>query len=207
MSVSPEIRSLAVFLSGSGRTLRNICRKIDEGFLPARVSLVVASRECGGERWAAGKGIPTVVRPGVIPKEELGRLLVTHHVEYVALAGYLSFFEIPGGFEHRVTNIHPALLPGFGGKGMYGEKVHRAVLAAGCRVSGCTVHFCDDGYDTGPIISQLSCPVYESDTPETLGERVFELEKRAYPIALRSLLAGDLRVVGRRVYSGARSGV
>jgi len=124
----------------------------------------------------------------------------------VALAGYLKLFEIPDGFENRVTNIHPALLPSFGGKGMYGPNVHRAVIESGCRVSGCTVHLCDERYDTGPIITQLTCPVLESDTPETLADRVFALETEAYPSALRDLLSGDLRIDGRRVFSGARSG-
>ena len=205
MTVEPEIRSLAVFLSGSGRTLKNIVKHIEDGSLPARIALVVASRECDGERWAAGKGIPTAIVGGVIPKEEIGQLLLQHHVEYVALAGYLKLFDVPGGFENRVANIHPALLPSFGGPGMYGERVHRAVIESGCRVSGCTVHLCDDTFDTGPIITQLACPVYESDSPESLADRVFELELRAYPEALRSLISGDLRVVGRRVFSGARS--
>jgi len=206
MTSQAEIRSLAVFISGSGRTLKNLYERIKEGVLPARIEIVVASRECAGEQWAASEGIPTQIIKGVIPKEELGRLLVKHHVEYVALAGYLKLFEVPGGFENRVVNIHPGLLPSFGGPGMYGGRVHRAVIESGCRVSGCTVHLCDETYDTGPIITQLTCPVHENDTPETLAERVFALEMRAYPAALRSLLLGELRVDGRRVYSDAHSG-
>lgn len=206
MTGAAEEKSLAVFVSGGGRTLRHIASKIDEGFLPARIALVVASRECGAARWSSARGYPTVVMEGEIEKGALGRVLVKHHVEYAALAGYGRLLHMPGGFEGRVVNIHPALLPGFGGPGMYGRRVHEAVIEAGCRVSGCTVHFCDREYDRGPIISQLSCPVQESDTPETLASRVFELEKLAYPRALRQVLLGDLRIVGRRVFSGARSG-
>ena len=96
-------------------------------------------------------------------------------------------------------NIHPALLPSFGGKGMYGHHVHEAVLAHGCKVSGCTVHFVDNTYDTGPIIVQRTCPVLEGDTPDTLAARVFEQEKLAYPEAIRLFAAGRLQLDGQRV--------
>lgn len=205
MTVSPEERSLAVCISGTGRTLKTLVARIGDGSLPARISLVLASRECPGERWASSQGMPTAVIPGEIDKQTLGRVLMKHHVEYVALAGYTRLLHLPGGYEGRVVNVHPALLPSFGGPGMYGRRVHEAVIESGCKVSGCTVHFCDQEYDRGPIISQLSCPVHESDTPETLADRVFALERVAYPRALAQLLSGDLRVQGRRVYTGARS--
>jgi folate-dependent phosphoribosylglycinamide formyltransferase PurN len=96
-------------------------------------------------------------------------------------------------------NIHPALLPSFGGKGMFGQKVHEAVLAHGCKVSGCTVHFVDSTYDTGPIIVQRTCPVLEDDTPDVLAHRVFEEEKIAYPQAIRLFQQGKLRIESGRV--------
>ena len=96
-------------------------------------------------------------------------------------------------------NIHPALLPCFGGKGMYGQKVHQAVLDHGCKVSGCTVHFVDAQYDNGPIILQRVCPVLDDDTPPALAARVFEEEKLAYPEAIRLFAAGRLHIDGRRV--------
>ena len=96
-------------------------------------------------------------------------------------------------------NIHPALLPSFGGKGYYGQKVHQAVLDHGCKVSGCTVHFVDNQYDHGPIILQRTCPVLDDDTPQTLAHRVFEQEKIAYPRAIGLYAAGKLRIDGRRV--------
>jgi phosphoribosylglycinamide formyltransferase-1 len=96
-------------------------------------------------------------------------------------------------------NIHPALLPSFGGQGMYGQRVHRAVLDHGCKVSGCTVHFIDEKYDNGPIIVQRTCCVLEDDTPETLAHRVFEEEKLAYPEAIRLFQQDRLRIEGRRV--------
>src|SRR5262249_33961279 len=99
----------------------------------------------------------------------------------------------------RVMNIHPALLPCFGGKGMFGHHVHEAVLAHGCKVSGCTVHFVDADYDAGPIIIQRTCVVAEDDSPETLAARVFEEEKIAYPQAIGLFASGRLKIVGRRV--------
>jgi folate-dependent phosphoribosylglycinamide formyltransferase PurN len=106
---------------------------------------------------------------------------------------------VPPALRGRVMNVHPALLPAFGGKGMHGAHVHAAVLASGARLSGCTVHFADDQYDAGPIIVQRAVPVAFEDTPETLAARVFEQECLAYPEAIRLFAAGRLEIVGRRV--------
>ncbi len=197
--------SLGIFLSGGGRTLKNIVARIEDGSLPAEVSLVVASRECGGASWSREQGFSTDVIEGEIPKGDLESLLSSHGVGTVVLAGYNRLLPVPAGYAGRVVNIHPSLLPSFGGRGMYGSRVHAAVIESGCRVSGCTVHFCDDEYDRGPIISQLTCPVHDTDTPETLAARVFDLETRAYPEALRRLVLGELRIDGRRVLSVPRS--
>src|SRR5262245_7485954 len=115
------------------------------------------------------------------------------------MGGFLKLWTIPERWRGRVMNIHPALLPSFGGKGMHGRHVHEAVLAAGCKVSGCTVHFVDATYDTGPIILQRTCPVLEDDTLESLAGRVFEEEKLAYPEAIRLFAEGRLSVEDRRV--------
>jgi phosphoribosylglycinamide formyltransferase 1 len=183
---------LGVMLSGSGRTLDNLIAAIAAGDLPARVAVVIASRECLGAEKARKAGIPTVVIPGAIPASDLLRVLTEHGVMpsegWVVLAGYLKLVQIPAGFENRVVNIHPALLPGFGGKGMHGHAVHEAVLKAGCQESGCTVHLCDPRYDTGPIILQRRCRVLQGDTADTLAARVFEEECKAYPEALRQLI-------------------
>jgi folate-dependent phosphoribosylglycinamide formyltransferase PurN len=126
-------------------------------------------------------------------------LIDSASVDLVCLGGWLCLLEIPERWEGRMMNIHPALLPSFGGKGMYGRHVHEAVLAARCRVSGCTVHFVDATYDTGPIILQRTCPVLENDTPQTLAARVSEEEKIAYPQAIQLFAEGKLRIEGRRV--------
>jgi folate-dependent phosphoribosylglycinamide formyltransferase PurN len=107
---------------------------------------------------------------------------------------------VPDDFAGRVMNIHPALIPAFCGKGFYGQYVHEAVLAAGVKVTGCTVHFADNVYDHGPIILQRAVPVYENDTPQTLSSRVFAEECDAYPEAIRLFAEGRLKIEGKRVH-------
>ncbi len=120
-------------------------------------------------------------------------------VDLVVLSGFLSLIRIPDDFVNRVMNIHNALIPAFCGKGLYGIKVHRAVLARGVKISGCTVHFADNVYDHGPIILQKAVPVLEDDTPEVLAARVFEAECDAYPEAIKLFADARLEVVDSRV--------
>lgn len=178
-------------LSGSGRTLLNLLAAIREGRLSASVELVVASREGLGTARAREAGLRVMVIPGIIPGARLRGLLAEHRIDWVVLAGYLKLVEIHEEYRGRVVNIHPALLPRHGGAGMYGERVHEAVLAAGDAVSGCTVHLCDEVYDRGRVLLQKSCPVLPGDTPETLARRVFALECEAYPEALQKLISGS----------------
>lgn len=188
-----SLARLAVFLSGGGRSLANLMRAIAQGELGARIVLAVASKECPGAEQARAAGVPTLVMPGEIAGGDLEAVLRKHGAEWVVLAGYLKKLAIPSGFEGRVVNIHPALLPRFGGTGMFGRRVHEAVLAAGAKESGCTVHLCDDLYDHGPIVLQEKVQVVAGDTPESLAARVFEAECRAYPRALAMLIDGTWR--------------
>ncbi|MCD6304641.1 MAG: phosphoribosylglycinamide formyltransferase [Planctomycetes bacterium] len=199
---------LGVLLSGGGRTLLNILDEIQAGRLDAQVAVVIGSRQCTGVERARRRGLDVHVVPyKQMPDAEtysarLTELLDAAGVELVCLAGFLSFWKLPASYEHRVMNIHPALLPSFGGKGMYGRRVHEAVLAAGCKVSGCTVHFVTNEYDAGPIIVQKCVPVLEGDGPDELAARVFEQECIAYPEAIRLFAAGRLSVAGRVVHVG-----
>lgn len=181
-------RRLAVFISGGGRTLMNLLERTRRGDLPAEVALVVASGDCPGVGRAREAGLSVIVPPAPLDADALERLLAEHAIDLVVLAGYLKLLPIPPTYRGRVLNIHPALLPKFGGPGMFGSRVHQAVLAAGEQQSGCTVHFCDDRYDTGPIVLQRTCPVLPGDTPETLAQRVFEQELEAYPQAIQNVL-------------------
>jgi phosphoribosylglycinamide formyltransferase-1 len=179
---------LAVMLSGSGRTLVNLIDHIATGSLPASIELVIASKECLGAQRARDAGLETIVEPGVVAPDRLESLLKPHAIDWVILAGYLKLVRIPASFAGRVVNIHPALLPAFGGAGMYGHHVHEAVLASGAKETGCTVHLCDSEFDRGRILLQMRCPVLQGDTPDALAARVFELEKQAYPEAIRALI-------------------
>jgi len=192
---------LAVFLSGGGRTFENLYRHFHPApggkapASPASIRLVVASRECPGAELARRLGVPTAVIPGDIPADRLESILADAGAHWAVLAGYVRLLPTPPSLAGRIVNIHPALLPDFGGKGMYGRRVHEAVIAAGRRVSGCTVHLCTDEYDRGRILIQRTCPVYPDDTAETLAARVFEQELLAYPEALELLLSGRVQSV------------
>lgn len=185
---------LGVLISGSGRTLMNLHDRAGRGALDAEIAGVIASRPCGGAERARAAGLNTEIVPGEIPAGALVGWAERLGVDLLVLAGYLRRVPVPDRLRRRIVNIHPALLPGdgtggrFGGPGMYGMKVHRAVLGSGVAESGCTVHFCDEGYDTGPIILQRRCPVLPGDTPESLADRVFSLELDAYPDALQLLI-------------------
>jgi len=198
---------LGILLSGGGRTLENILDHIKAGTLPAEVAVVIASR-LGIRGIDIGKaaGVPThLVRPKEYPNVEaysaaMVKLLDDARADLVCLAGFLSYWIIPDRLLDRVINIHPALLPAFGGKGMYGHHIHEAVLARGCKVSGCTVHFVNNEYDAGPIIIQRAVPAYAEDTPDDLAARVFREECIAYPEAIRLFAEGRLRVEGGVVH-------
>jgi len=187
-----ELARLAVMISGGGRTLLNIHDAIKAGTLHATISLVIASRDCLGVTRAAERGLPVRVIRGRISMGSLEQVLHEQGIDWVVLAGYLSYLEIPERFRERVVNIHPALLPAFGGPGMFGHHVHEAVIKSRAVESGCTVHLVNEKFDDGPIVLQRRCAVLPSDTPDSLAARVFELECQAYPEALRQLI-GDSR--------------
>lgn len=184
---------LAVFISGGGRTLLNLHDRILDGSLIAEIPLVVASKPCTGVDRALACGLHTIIMLGDIAARDLAALLAEFRIDLVVLAGYLKLLPISKELEGGVINIHPALLPKYGGPGMYGHRVHEAVLAAGDTESGCTVHLCDNIYDRGEILLQRRCPVLADDTPHSLAARVFEQELLAYPTAIKELLK---RVIG-----------
>jgi len=196
---------IAALLSGGGRTLMNIADRIDDGRLNAEAALVIASREkiAGVERARARGFDVRIARVRDFPTEgamhdAITSWMLEKDVQLICLCGYLRWLRIDEPFVGRVMNIHPALLPDFGGKGMYGDHVHRAVLAAGRTTSGCTVHFVDEHYDHGPTIVQRTCPVMADDTPDTLAARVFEQECIAYPEAISLFAEGRVRLVEGR---------
>jgi formyltetrahydrofolate-dependent phosphoribosylglycinamide formyltransferase len=203
---------LAVLLSGSGTTLQNLLDHIAAGKLPAQVVCVVGSKsDAYGLTRARNAGIPAFVveRKACASREDFSQRIFDHcraaAADLVCMAGFLQLVIIPPDFENRVLNIHPALIPAFCGKGFHGLRVHQAVLEAGVKVTGCTVHFADNQYDHGPIILQRAVAVAEDNTPESLQARVFAQECEAYPEAIRLFADGRLHVEGRRVRIGPPS--
>lgn len=198
---------LAILASGGGSNLQAILDHFAAlgASAPGTVALIasdrVAARALDRGRQA---GIPTVHLPGG-DGTALEAALATHRITHIALAGYLRL--IPAGvvaaYRGRLVNIHPALLPAFGGPGMYGAHVHAAVLRSGARVSGPTVHFVDARYDEGAIIAQWPVPVHADDTPTTLGARVLDAEHRVYPRCVAALCAGQLTLDASGRVTGA----
>lgn len=202
---------VAVLISGGGRTLKNFIDLSAAGELPLDIRLVVSSSmKAGGMQHAEEAGIATQVclRGVAANAEEYGRHVFdacrAAEVDYVLMAGFLKLVPVPEDFEGRVVNIHPSLIPAFCGHGMYGDRVHQAMLDYGVKLTGCTIHFVDNEYDAGPIIWQQPVPVFDDDTAKTLAARVFEAEREAYPHVLKLLAAGKIQLDGRRVTISAR---
>jgi formyltetrahydrofolate-dependent phosphoribosylglycinamide formyltransferase len=201
----PTLR-IAVLLSGSGTSLENLLEHIDSGAVPGSVEIVIASKEkaFGLER-ARRREIPAVAvarkqYPDVGDfNDALHAALDDYDVDLVLLLGFLSPFETRGKLDGRTMNVHPALIPAFCGKGFYGHRVHDAVLEAGVKLTGATIHFVDAEYDHGPIILQEAVPVQDDDTPDTLAARVQAAERRLVPEAVRLFAEGRLTIDGRRV--------
>jgi len=197
---------LGVLISGGGTTLQNILDRIDAGSLDAEVAVVISSsaKAFGLER-ARKHHVPThvLLRTRYADAKEYGEaiaeILDRYNVELVTMAGFLKLWTIPPRYHGRVMNIHPALIPAFCGLDMYGHAVHEAVVNSGVKISGCTVHFADNEYDTGPIILQRTVPVHFEDTPDDVAKRVFTEECIAYPEAIRLYAQGRLQIEGRRV--------
>jgi len=197
---------LAVFISGTGRTLKNFIDRIRADTLSAEIVVVLSSvANVVGLQYAEEESIPIEIVERS-HYESLGEFSEANfsicravRADYVILAGYLRRLEIPSDFENRVLNIHPSLTPSFCGRGYFGNIVHSKALEYGVKISGCTVHFVDQEYDSGPIILQKAVEVYEGDTADTLNDRVFDAECQAYPEAIELLAQERVSVKGRIV--------
>lgn len=201
--------NIAVFASGRGSNLQAILNAIHQNFLPARVTVVVSNNsKAGALEIARLHKIPAVHLSLIqFPNEDayvekMLALLQQHGVELIALAGYMKKLprRIIENFRSRILNVHPALLPAFGGKGMYGHYVHEAVIASGVSVSGATVHLVDEEYDRGPIVMQQTIPVETTDTPETLAAKVLQIEHKLYVEALKAFAEHRVVIKERTVW-------
>jgi len=198
--------SIAVLISGGGTTLKNLYEKIDAKTLNVEIKLVVSSSDTAkGLAFAEQNQTPSVVvrLKDCSNAEEFSESIFQAcrdaQIDLVVMGGFLKHVLIPKDFENRVINIHPGLIPSFCGHGFYGSRVHQAVLDYGCKVSGCTIHFVDNEFDHGPIISQSTVPVHSTDDANSLAARIFEQECVAYPQAIESIRQGQVTVQGRVV--------
>lgn len=199
---------LGVLVSGGGTNLQAVIDSIEHGKIRGEVRVVISSNpKAYALKRAQRYGIPGIYigRRDFTTREgyegEMIKVLKGYGVELVLLAGFMTVLS-PGfvsEFRNRIMNIHPALIPAFCGKGFYGRRVHEAVLEYGVKVTGATVHFVDEGTDTGPIILQEAVPVLDDDTVDSLAERVLKVEHRLYPEAVRLYSEGRLKIEGRRV--------
>ncbi|MFH1686814.1 MAG: phosphoribosylglycinamide formyltransferase [bacterium] len=195
-----KLAKVAVFISGGGSNLQSLIDATKAGILRAEIALVISSRsKAYGLQRAANEGIESLIfkakdypSPEAAGEFLLG-LLQDRKIDYIALAGYLSLIPVAvvRAYPNRIVNIHPALLPKYGGRGMYGQHTHEAVLAAGEKESGPTVHIVNEVYDDGPILEQVRVPVLADDTPDTLAQRILKQEHRLYPRVLQKLIKGD----------------
>ena len=195
---------IAVLLSGSGTSLENLFEHIDAG-LPAEVVCVISSKKSAfGLQRAEKRGVPALAIPrrehenvGVF-NDAIHDALDSFDPDLVCLLGFLSPFELRERYAGRVLNVHPALIPAFSGKGYYGHHVHEAVLEAGVKLTGATVHFASDDYDEGPILLQATVAVEDDDTADSLAARVQALERELLPEAVRLIAEGRVRIEAGR---------
>jgi len=201
--------NIGVFASGRGSNFQAILNAIHQRVLPARVSLVLSNKsDAGALEIARAHHIPAIhLSQKQFPDElsyadALARLLKEHDVQLIALAGYLK--KIPVAvvreYRNRILNIHPALLPSFGGHGMYGHFVHEAVIASGVKISGATVHLVDEEYDRGPIVLQKTVAVDERDTPESLAAKVLAVEHEIFPLAIKAFAENRVSIKEKTVW-------
>ena len=186
------MKNMAVFASGSGTNAENIAKYFADS-QSVRVVLVVSNNPLAGVHDRANQsGIPSVTFTNEVFMEggEIVKLLTGYQTDWIVLAGFLKKIPdiIRNAYPDKIINIHPALLPKHGGKGMYGMRVHEAVVAAGDKESGITIHYVNENYDEGQIIFQASCPVLPSDTPEDVAAKVHALEYKHYPQVIETLL-------------------
>jgi phosphoribosylglycinamide formyltransferase-1 len=201
------MKRIGVLVSGGGSNLQAIMDSIDNGSLEAEIAVVISNKPgvYALER-ASGHGIPALVidHRNFASNHEFSaailKVLLEYRVDLVCLAGFLRILDriLTDAYPNRILNIHPALLPAFGGKGMYGHHVHEAVIASGAKYSGATVHLVTPATDVGPIIRQGIVAIDDTDTPETLAEKVLKIEHRIYPEAIKLLLEGRIVIDGMR---------
>jgi phosphoribosylglycinamide formyltransferase-1 len=199
--------NIGVLISWGGSNLQSLINSTNCGYIQGKISVVISDRpDAYGIERARNSGIPVFIfdRSKMAYEElnyNINMVLKSHSIDLVVLAGYLSILskELVREYKNAIINIHPSLIPSFCGQGFFGLKVHKSVIDYGVKVSGCTVHFVDEGTDTGPIILQKAVEVMDTDTPEALQERILEFEHKLLPDAVKLICEGRISITGRKV--------
>jgi phosphoribosylglycinamide formyltransferase 1 len=201
--------NIAIFASGRGSNFQAILSAIDLGLLPARITILISNKsDAGALDIARARKIQTShLSQKMFPSEEslaeaILNVLSQQRAELLVLAGYLKKIplQVVRRYRNRIVNIHPALLPLFGGMGLYGHFVHEAVIASGMKVSGATVHLVDEEYDRGPIVMQKTVEITQDDTPDLLAAKVLKIEHEIFPLALKAFAEGKIKIEGRKAW-------
>ncbi len=203
-----KLTKIAIFASGRGSNFQAVQAEIESGSIPGRISVLIVDKETAGAIEFAGlKDIPfQVVVPKLFPSSEafgdcLLQILADYGIDLIVLAGYLK--KVPDNvvrlYTNRIVNIHPSLLPAFGGKGMYGMRVHRAAFERGVRVAGVTIHLVNSEYDEGPILMQEAVDISDCRSPEDIAGKVLAREHQLLPRAVKMMCEKNIRVVNNRV--------
>ncbi len=196
--------NLAVFVSGRGSNLLSILQSRELADLIEIKAVISNKIECGAFEIANNYSVPTYSigeKDGLISYKDLSTFLTQLNIDLIVLAGFLKLVpdNVVKNFKGKIINIHPALLPSFGGKGMYGMNVHQAVYASSAKVSGASVHFVDESYDTGTIIAQECVDIRDVKSPEEIAERVLRIEHRILPSVIKMIAENKVRIVNNRV--------
>ena len=192
---------ITVLISGTGSNLKSIIEAVETGILKCEIVSVISDQpDAGGLKMAEEKGIDTFVFRGKSTSDNILNI-AKENTDLIVCAGYLSILKgkLLEEFYNRIINIHPALIPSFCGKGMFGIRVHQAVVASGVKVSGCTVHFVEPGIDTGPIVLQRTVDVLHTDTAEDLQKRILVEEHIAIVEAVKIISEGKIKISSRKV--------
>jgi len=201
--------NIAIFASGRGTNFQAILSAIDTGLLSARVTVLISNRSDAAalDIARAHKIYTSHLSQKMFPSEDafaeaMLNVLSLQRSELIVLSGYLKKvpLQVIRRYRNRIVNIHPALLPFFGGAGMYGHFVHEAVIASGMKVSGATVHLVDEEYDRGPIVMQKTVEVAREDTPDSLAAKVLKIEHEILPLALKTFVEGKIKIEGKKAW-------
>ncbi len=200
--------NIGFLLSGSGSTLQNFIDLKNKNKFFGSISVVISSKkEAYGLKRAKKANIPAFIVEYKHFKNDvdsyskkISKILKDYDCDLIVMGGFMSFYKVPKEFENKVLNVHPSLIPSFCGKGMYGEKVHKAVLEYGVKFTGCTVHLVNNEYDKGPIVAQGIVEVFDDDTEKTLSQKVQAKERELYPEIVNNFINGLYEVKEKKVF-------